>query len=190
MPPKKGSSSQSYDASKFVNFATQECYTSQQQLKPIQERGLIQHLDRHIKKKIKDYKWEVLCDHPEPTVVPVVREFYANGMEQKGLIVTVQGKSVPFDHSTINRYYGLANFDDDEYQQLVTNDNTNWEDIKEFLCKDDVPWSRYTNGGLKSFLGQAMTKVAKIWHYFICAKLLPTTNHSAVMKSRAAGHDD
>ena len=31
-----------------------------------------------------------------------------------------------------------------------------------------------------------MTKVAKILHYFICAKLLPTTNHSAIMKSRAA----
>ena len=99
---------------------------------------------------------------------------------------TVKGKSVPFDWSTINRYYGLANFDDDEYQQLVTNDNTNWEEIKEFLCKDDVSCSRYTNGGLKSFPGQAMTKVAKIWHYFICAKLLPTTNHSTVMKSRAA----
>ena len=116
----------------------------------------------------------------------MVREFYANGMEREGFTVTVRGKSVSFDCSTINRYYGLANFDDDEYQPLVTNDNTNWDEIKEFLCKDDVPWSRYTNGALKSFPGQAMTKVAKIWHYFICAKLLPTTNHSAVMKSRAA----
>ena len=31
-----------------------------------------------------------------------------------------------------------------------------------------------------------MKKIAKIWHYFICAKLQPTTNVSAVMKSRAA----
>ena len=31
-----------------------------------------------------------------------------------------------------------------------------------------------------------MTKVAKIWHYFVCAKLLPTTNHSAIMKSIVA----
>ena len=53
------------------------------------------------------------------------------------------------------------------------------------MCKDDVSWSKYTNGGLKSFPSQAMTKIVKIWHYFICAKLLPTTNHSAVMKSRA-----
>ena len=107
-------------------------------------------------------------------------------MECDGFIVTVRGKSVPFDHSTINQYYGLANFEDDEYQPLVTNDGTNWDEIKEFLCKDDVPWSRYTNWGLKTFPSQAMTKVSKIWHYFICAKLLPTTNHSVVMKSRAA----
>ena len=65
----------------------------------------------------------------------MVREFYANGMEREGLTITVRGKSVPFDRSIINRYYGLANFDDDEYQQLVTNDTTNWDEIKEFLCK-------------------------------------------------------
>ena len=62
----------------------------------------------------------------------------------------------------INRYYGLANIEDGEYQPLVENDGTKWDEIKEFLCKEDVAWSRYTNGGLKSFLGQAMTKVAKI----------------------------
>ena len=164
---------------------TQERYTNQQQLKPIQERGLI-YLDRHVKKKIKDYKWEVLCDHLEPIVVLVVREFYANGMERDGFTIIVRGKSVSFDRSMINRYYKLANFEDDEYQSLVENDSTNWDEIKEFLCKEDVAWSRYTNGGLKSFPGQAMTKVAKIWHYFVCAKLLPTTNHSAVMKSKTA----
>ena len=72
MAPRKASSSQSFDASKFVSFTTQKRYTSQRQLKPIQERGLIQNLDRHVKKTIKDYKWEILCDHLEPAVVLVV----------------------------------------------------------------------------------------------------------------------
>ena len=31
-----------------------------------------------------------------------------------------------------------------------------------------------------------MKKISKIWHYFVCAKLQPTTNFSGVMKSRAA----
>ena len=42
------------------------------------------------------------------------------------------------------------------------------------------------NEGLKSFSGHAMTKTSKIWHYFVCAKLLPLTNFSAIMKNRAA----
>ena len=139
-----------------------------------------------MKKTIKDYKWEILCDHPESVIILVVREFYANGFELDGFTIKVKGKSVSFDCSTINRYYGLTNIEDDEYQPLVDNDGTNWDEIKEFLCKEYVAWSRYTNGGLKSFSGQAMTKVEKIWHYFICAMLLLTTNHSEVMKSRAA----
>ena len=31
-----------------------------------------------------------------------------------------------------------------------------------------------------------MKKIAKIWHYFVCAKMQPTTNVNVVMKSRAA----
>ena len=58
--------------------------------------------------------------------------------------------------------------------------------FKNALCKETVAWKRYTNGGLKSFPGQAMKKIAKIWHYSVCAKLQPTTNVSVVMKSRAA----
>ena len=111
---------------------------------------------------IKDYKLEVLCDHPDLVVVPVVREFYANGIEPDGFTVMVKGKRVPFDRSMINKYYGLLDIQDDEYQFLVESDGTNWEVIKDFLCKDKVEWNRYTNGGLKSLLGQAMTKVAKI----------------------------
>ena len=89
MAPQKASLSQSFDASKFFSFATQERYINQRQLKPIQERGLIQNLDRHVKKTIKDYKWEILCDHPEPVVVLMVREFYANGLERDGFTMMV-----------------------------------------------------------------------------------------------------
>ena len=78
-----------------------------------------------MKKTIKDYKWELLCDHPNPTIVPVVRKFYANGLERDGFTVMVRGNSVSFDHSMINQYYGLTNIEDDEYQPLVENDGTN-----------------------------------------------------------------
>ena len=120
----------------------------------------------------------ILCEHPDPAVVPIVREFYANGKERDDLRVFVRGKWVKFDRTTINHYYGLVDIEDDHYQDLLESEEAKWEEIKNALCKDNVAW--------KSFLGQAMKKIAKIWHYFVCAKLQPTTNVSAVMKSRAA----
>ena len=115
-----------------------------------------------------------MCEHPDPAVVPIVREFYANGKERDDFRVFVRGKWVKFDRTTINHYYGLADIEDDQYQALLESDETNWDDIKNALCKEPAAWKRYSNGGLKSFPGQAMKKIAKIWHYFMCAKLQPT----------------
>ena len=91
----------------------------------IQERGLTTTSDKAVKQTIEDNQWNLLCEHLEPAVVPIVREFYANGMKRDGYKVFVKGKWVPFDQTTINNYYGLNNVDDEEYQAIVDNDNTN-----------------------------------------------------------------
>ena len=152
-------------------------------LKVIQERGLIQTTELEVSRTIRENKWEVLCEHPDPVVVPIVREFYANSMEQEDLKVMVKGKLVPFDQTTINRFYELENVANDKYHPMIENDCTNWDEIKNALCKEPVAWKRYQNGGLKSFFWQAMTKVSKIWHYFVCAKLQSITNFSVMMKN-------
>ena len=56
-------------------------------------------------------------------------------MERDGFKVFVQGKWVPFDRTTINNFYGLNNVDDDEYHPLIKNDGTNWDAIKDELCR-------------------------------------------------------
>ena len=81
-----------------------------------------------------------MCEHPDPAVVPIVREFYANGKGRDGFRVFVRGKWVAFDHTTINGYYGLPNLEDDQYQALLNNDVTNWDDIKDALCKEPESW--------------------------------------------------
>ena len=146
----------------------------------------MQKLQHRVNWTIDANRWEILCEHPEPVVIPIVKEFYANGKEMDEFLVFVRGKWVKFDRTTINHYYGLDDLQDDQYQDLLKSEEAKWEEIKNALCKEPVAWKRYTNGGLKSFPGQAMKKIAKIWHYFVCAKLQPTTNVSAVMKSRAA----
>ena len=189
MPPKGkavAGSSQSFDSSKFLSYETQKKYTDQTKIHVIQERGLVQKLQPRVNWTITANQWEILCEHPDPAVVPIVREFYANGKERDDLRVFVRGKWVKFDRTTINNYYGLSNLHDDQYQELLESTEAKWEEMKNALCKENVPWKRYQNGGLKSFPGQAMKKLAKIWHYFVCAKLQPTTNVSAVMKHRAA----
>ena len=87
--------------------------------------------------------------------------------KRDGFKVFIRGKWVAFDHTTINGYYGLVDLEDDQYQALLESDATNWDDMKNALCKELVAWKRYTNGGLKSFPRQAMKKIAKIWH-FLC----------------------
>ena len=69
---------------------------------------------------------------------------------------------VSFDKTTINGYYRLVDLEDDEYQSLLESDTTNWDAIKNTLCKDQMTWKRYTIGGLKSFSSQVMTKISKI----------------------------
>ena len=156
MAPKTKSgagSSQSFDASKFLSFETQKKFTDQLKIHVIQERGLVQKLQHRVNWTINANRWKILCEHPEPTIVPIVREFYANGKEIDEFRVFVRGKWVKFDRTTINRYYGLEDLQDDQYQDLLESEEAKWEEIKNALCKEPVAWKRYTNGGLKSFPG-------------------------------------
>ena len=76
----------------------------------------MQKLQHKVNWTIDANRWEILCKHLEPAVVPIVREFYANGKERDEFRVFVRGKWVKFDCSTINHYYGLADIEDDQYQ--------------------------------------------------------------------------
>ena len=116
MAPKTKSgagSSQSFNSSKFLSYETQKNFIDQRRIYVIQERGLVQKLERKVNWTIDRNRWELLCEHPDPVVVPIVREFYANGKERDGFRVFVRGKWVAFDRTTINGYYGLVDLEDD-----------------------------------------------------------------------------
>ena len=85
MAPKKkqktvaaSSSSEMFDKKRFVSQATCDCYgNSIVKRVPIQERG-IQLTWYKVLHPIKRRKWEIFVTYPKPSVVAVVREFYAN----------------------------------------------------------------------------------------------------------------
>ena len=85
-------SSQSIDASKLLSYETQKKFTDQLRIHVIQEKGLVQKLQRKVNWTIDANRWEILCEHPEPTIVPIVREFYANGKERDEFWVFVRRK--------------------------------------------------------------------------------------------------
>ena len=102
MAPKKkqktgaaSSSSKMFDKKKFVSQATFDRYGNSIIKKvPIQERG-IQLTWYKVLHPIKRRKWEIFVTHPEPSVVAVVREFYANASEHRNFRAFVREKWVP-----------------------------------------------------------------------------------------------
>ena len=146
MAPKTKSgagSSQSFDASKFLSYEMQKKFTDQLRIHVIQERGLVQKLQHKVNWTIDANRWEILCEHPEPTVVPIVREFYANGKARDDFQVFVRGKWVKFDRTTINHYYGLANIKDDQYQALLEMRRQNGMRLR-MLCARNPQFGRDT----------------------------------------------
>ena len=67
--------------------------------------------------------WEKLVEHSNPALV---LEFYANAYKHQNIFVS--GNMVPFDRSTINRYYDLLDIDKDGYHSLLET-QINWDQI-------------------------------------------------------------
>ena len=97
MAPKTKSaagSSQSFDSSKFLSYETQKKFTDQKKIHVIQERGLVQKLQHKVNWTIDANRWEILYEHPDPAVVPIVRDFYANHKERDDLRVLSEGSGL------------------------------------------------------------------------------------------------
>ena len=73
-------------------------------------------------------------------MAPIVREFHANLHDMIGSTVYVQVVSVPFDRSTINRFFGLQDEDSEEYRALYR--KPNYDRILKELTDGKLPWKR------------------------------------------------
>ena len=82
MTPKRArtmSQAQSFVSSKFISFVASKQYKkSLSKNIPISKRGLQQNMSSRLLRPIRNRKWHKLMEHPEPAIVSVVREFYAN----------------------------------------------------------------------------------------------------------------
>ena len=132
---------------------------------------------------IEERRWHNFAKHPELTVAPIVREFYANAKKHTNKKAFVRGKCVHFDNHTINRFYGLGGFEDDEYSEYRKNPNPN--KVIKRLTNNRVAWKLSPTNEVVNFPSSSLGYEAKAWHYFIFATLLPSGNTSDVTKRRA-----
>lgn len=79
------------------------------------------NLDEDIALMIVERNWFQLVEQPQPFVISIIKEFYANAFEREGNVVTFWGKPMEFDANTINEYFGLETLTDDRYEDTLPN---------------------------------------------------------------------
>ena len=68
-----------------------------------------------LKMMISSRNWGKFTKQPPISITNIVRELYANADEHRKGRVMVRGKMVPFDSSSINRFYGLPDIVKSDY---------------------------------------------------------------------------
>lgn len=115
-------------------------------------------------------------------MISIVKEFYANAKEAQDYDVQVRGKSVLFDKQSINSYNQIEYMsDDNEFTEYMTED-LNLDTVIKTLCRPGAEWKSKGNDGAINFSNGELRRYGKAWYSFICAKLMPTTHVSDVIK--------
>ena len=142
-----------------------------------------EHPEDFFRKDISNKGWRELCKLPKPVVISIVREYYANFVDQALKRVWVRGKWVLFDSETINSFYNLASVDNEAYAKL--RDEPNYKEIIKCLTNDQEKWKVNSEGQVVNFKANDLLYIPKVWHHFITSRILPTTNVCEVTKERA-----
>ena len=118
----------------------------------------------------------------------VIREFFANAPNDPTIRkVFVRGKEVKYDATTINNllrlHYNPMGPDDVD---LLLNDNDNLPVFTHAICLSSGTRWNMVREGPAHFPSKDLHPHMKVWHHFICARLVPTKHLSEVTKERAA----
>lgn len=123
-------------------------------------------------------------EQPEPAVISIVKEFYINAKETQWRVVLVRGKPVSYDAESINAYYNLPNIEKDDELMTYKLESFNLGQMLATLGRPGAIWTR-KGGVIVHFSHMELNRNTKAWYYFLCAKLLPTTHVSDVIKDCA-----
>ena len=105
----------------------------------------------------------------------VVHEFFENAVEcTSGYTVFVRGKRVRYDVGMINHLFRLSYNPSgpDEVEYLMN--LANMEEVSSAICKSGDTWWTIVRDEHAHFPSKDLQQNMKVWHHFICGRLMPT----------------
>ena len=156
--------------------------------KSLKERGFI--AERGFKKLVSPFvemlenrEWQALGEHKEPGCTTMVKEFFAN-MVEEGKKVYVRGHWIDFNKERMNMLFNLKmQKDSSKFKKLLK--EPDYQKIVDLLTAEKGKWKGTKKTLYKSISRGDLTEEAKVWFYFITSVLLPSKHLSTVKRDEA-----
>ena len=138
----------------------------------------------YLRQIIQSRGWQELCKHPKVVAMTVVHEFYANTWDSTPTpMVFVQEKQVRYDAGVFNTLLQLQYNPHGPDVVALLVDSTNMEEISAEIC-GRVTKSDIVRGVHAHFPLRDLQQNMKVWHHFICGRLVPTLHTLEVTKEK------
>ena len=149
----------------------------------IVERGF-KRLISHFSEMLEKRGWKSLGEHKEPSCAALVKEFFANMVEEEGKKVYVRGQWIDFNKEKINRLVNLkVQKDGSKFKKLLK--EPEYQKIVDLLTTGKGKWKGTKKTLYKSISRGDLTEEAKVWFYFISLVLF-RSNHLSTMRRNEA----
>ena len=174
-------------AEKAKNFISNKAVVLME--KSLKERGFIaergfKNLISHFVEMLEKREWQALGEHKEPGCAAMVKEFFANMVEEEGKKVYVRGHWINFRKERINMLFNLkVQKDGSKFKKLLT--EPDYQKIVDLLIAGKGKWKGTKKTLYKSISRGDLTEEAKVWFYFISSILFPSKHLSTVRRDEA-----
>ncbi|KAK8656815.1 hypothetical protein V6N13_098750 [Hibiscus sabdariffa] len=139
-------------------------------------------LEQFIYNRLNDLGWFRLARQPARVNLNWVIEFYTNNSAGDDN-VTVRGRRVATNATTINSILGLPDDDPSFYAMLSAFKEEDFEQVKDFLCEEGTAWNT-TGINQHSVSRPSLRPEAKLWNTFVKRNIMPTSHNQTVDRTR------
>ena len=149
----------------------------------IVERGF-KKLISPFSKILENRKWQSLGEHKAPGCAALVKEFFANMVEDEGKKVYVRGKWIDFGKEKINGLFNQkVQKDGSKFKTLLK--EPQYQKIMDLLTAGKGKWKATKKTFYKSISKGDLPEKAKVWFYFISSVLFPSKHLNTVRRNEA-----